>query len=426
MTPLPRDLVRWGSASINDVRSDPIIAAMLVTLRVPISDARRFSADPAIADSVVLPAWAEGDFLRGVGKIIRRPGGVVEPWSFEAAFANGMHLLTVAPESIVTFSRGHRMKVEAVRKRAWQALNGSTALLDVDLAFQIRPLPPAGGRMPYWAYECSGTSLATSVAALAGISTRVRGEENKTHRLLTAGPPLADRYAAATSPAAGSGNLVGAGRITAVVEAAGVTVDTDIAEIHQTLALGRITLTSLDVAVPGGGSVRCHILHSSSRSTGDRKRIRELRIHILRLNSIFELMRFLTGPAVTGASAGIADTPGSAAFDRLQQTMLECVRTVRTDSKPGGADPQLLLDTALFARRLVDLELQNMLTRMLASARPRVRREVEAVLESERAKEPAEATYVVNVSGGVVGTIGDNGTTHITGLLGAERAPTDG
>ncbi|MEI3848057.1 MULTISPECIES: hypothetical protein [unclassified Microbacterium] len=393
---------------------------MLVTLRVPISDARRFSADPAIADGVVLPAWAEGEFLRGVGKITRRAGGVVEPWAFESAFANGARMLTIAPESLAGFSTDERMKVEAVRKRAWQALNGSTALLDVDVAFQIRPFSSEGTPRSYWSYEYAGSALAKGVGALAGMTTRVRGQTGANGRVITVGSELADRYAAATSRAEASRTLVGSGRIAAVVEAAGVAVDPDFRTVHETLALGRITLTSLDVAVPGGGSVRCHILHSASRTTGDRKRIRELRIHLLRLHSVFELMRFLTGPIVTGNSAGIADSPGSVAFDRLQQTMLECARIVRTVSAPGGADAESLLDTALFARRLVDIDLQNMLTRMLAEARPRVRREVEMVLDAERARKQSESKYVVNVTGGVVGTIGDNGTANMTGLLGAE------
>ena len=383
---------------------------MLVTLRVPLIDARRFSADAAVADSVVLPAWAEGGFLRGVGRITRRPGGIVEPWPFEAAFADGVRMLTVPPDEVLRFSRNQGMRVEAVRKRAWQALNGSTALLDLDLAFQIRPAPAEGAPISYWAYACAGRALADSIGALASTCVRIRGE-NVSRRLIASGPKLADRYAAMTSSAAGSRSLVGAGRITAVVEAAGVTVDGELTQVHQTMTLGRITLTSLDVSVPGGGVVRCHLLHTASRSTADRKRIRELRIHILRLHSIFELMRFLTGPTVSAAA--IADTPGSPAFDRLQLTILECVRIVRTDKKPGGADSGDLLDTSLFARRLVDVDLQTMLSRMLAAARPKVRSEVEAVLAAERARESAEAKYVINVHGGVVGVIGDQGTAHV-------------
>lgn len=387
------------------------LSAMLVTLRVPLSDARRFSADPAVADSVVLPAWAEGAFLRGVGRISQRPGGIVEPWPFEASFADGVRMLTVPPDEVLRFSHNQGMRVEAVRKRAWQALNGSTALLDLDLAFQIRPAPIEDAPTSYWAYACAGRALADGVGALASTCVRIRGE-NVTRRLITSGPKLADRYAAMTSSAAGgSRSLVGAGRIAAVVEAAGVTVDGDLTQVHQTLKLGRITLTSLDVSVPGGGDVRCHLLHTASRSTADRKRIRELRIHILRLHSIFELMRFLTGPTISAAA--IADTPGSPAFDRLQKTILECVRIVRTDKKPGGADAGDLLDTSLFARRLVDVNLQTMLSRMLAAARPRVRREVEAVLAAERAQEGAESKYKIEVYGGVVGTIGDQGTAHV-------------
>jgi len=388
----------------------PRLPAMLVTLRVPLIDARRFSADAVVAGSVVLPAWAEGGFLRGVGRITQRPGGIVEPWPFEAAFADGVRMVTVPPDEVLRFSRDQGMRVEAVRKRAWQALNGSTALLDLDLAFQIRPSHAENSASSYWAYTCAGPALADSVGALANSRVRIRGE-NETRRLIASGPKLADRYAAMTSSATVSRSLVGAGRITAVVEAAGVTVDGELTQVHQTLTLGRITLASLDVSVPGGGVVRCHLLHTASRSTADRKRIRELRIHILRLHSIFELMRFLTGPNVSAAA--IADTPTSPAFDRLQQTILECVRIVRTDKKPGGADSGDLLDTSLFARRLVDVDLQTMVSRMLVAARPKVRRGVEAVLAAERARESAEAKYIVNVNGGVVGVIGDQGTAHV-------------
>lgn len=366
---------------------------MLVTLRVPISDARGFSADPAIAESVVLPrGWAEGDFVRGVGRITRRPSGIVEPWSFESAFANGRHLLTVPPESVMMFARERRAVVEAVRKRAWQALEGSSALLDLDVAFQIRPLAARDGETAHWNHERAGSDVSLDVGLLAGLPVRIRPDQpGTTRRLITTGSQLAARYATATSSAPGSGRLVGAGRIAAVVEAAGVTVADDFAD-HQTAGLGRIRLTSLDVPVTGGGLIRCHVLSSASTSTGDRKRIRELRIHILRLHSIFELMRFLTSQAVAGASAGIADAQGTPAYDRLQQTLLACARTVRTEARPGRADGELLLDTAFFARRLVDTDLRNMLTKVLTAARPKVRAEVEELLENERVRNAATAT----------------------------------
>ena len=363
---------------------------MLVTLRVPISDARGFSADSAIAESVVLPrGWVDGDFVRGVGRITRRPSGIVEPWSFEAAFANGKKLLTVPPDSVASFAHERRAVIEAVRKRAWQALEGSSALLDLDVAFQISPLTPQGVGANYWSYERTGSDVAGDVGFLAGLPVRIRARPDQpgaTRRLITVGSQLAERYATATSTAPDSGRLVGAGRISAVVEAAGVTIADDFKDHHQAVELGRIRLTSLDLPVVGGGLVRCHILSSSSTSTGDRKRIRELRIHILRLHSIFELMRFLTSQAVSGASAGIAEKQGTQAYDRLQQTLLACARTVRTDMRPGRADADVLLDTAFFARRLVDADLRSMLTRVLTAARPRVRAEVEALLENESAR----------------------------------------
>ncbi len=331
--------------------------------------------------------------MRGVGRITRRPSGIVEPWSFEAAFANGRHLLAVPPESLVAFARDRRTVVEAVRKRAWQALDGSSALLDLDVAFQIRPLAAAGSGMTSWDYKRAGSELSDDVGNLAGLPVRVRSDQvGTTRRLITSGSQLAERYATATSAAPGSRRLVGPGRIASVVEAAGVDVADDFRGGHETAMLGRIRLSSLDVPVVGGGVVRCHVLSSSSTSTGDRKRIRELRIHLLRLHSIFELMRFLTSQAVTGASAGIAEEPGTPAYDRLQQTLLACARTVRTGAAPGRADPEVLLDTAFFARQLVDADLQTMLTRVLASARPKVRAEVEELFESERKRSAATDT----------------------------------
>jgi hypothetical protein len=407
---------------------------MLATYRVPVSDARGLAADHELASSVVLPAaWAQGDFVRGVGEVTRRLGGAVEPWAFESAYADARRMLSVSSEAVRRFNLGaggHR--IQSIRKRAWMALPASRALIDFDIALQLTSSGATGvhGRQED---ATSLAGLADVIALGASLPVHLRSDPPAvTRSLLTLGKPLAAHFAQRTSAVSDGARLVSAGRITAVVEAPGINIHTDGAIRSEQLEGGRIRLASTNVAVPGGGSLRCHVLWSTTRSKGDRKRIRELRIHILRLHSIFELMRFLCSHIVIES---MADVVGSIGFDQLQQTLLSCVRVVRTRQSPGDTGAGRVLDTAFFSKSFVDRDLELMLARALGAMRPKVRNEVEEFLASERRRaaydliasrqrERLEAETIIMVqgdynqgnkyvvSGTVVGPVGDNATVQ--------------
>jgi hypothetical protein len=400
--------------------------------------------DESIAASVVLPAaWAEGDFVRGIGQITRRLGGAVEPWSYEQAYADARRTLIFPPEAVRQFDLSHEEhRIQSIRKRVWMALPDSRALVDFDVALQLTPGGPFQNRRQSSAVALAG--LTGTIGAGASLPVRLRSDElHVTRSLVTVGKPLAAHFAKETSAIRDGASMVGSGKITAVVEAPGVRVETDEDIRSEQLEGGRIHLASTNVAIQGGGSLRCHVLWSAGRSKGDRKRIRELRIHILRLHSIFELMRFLCSHAVVNS---LSETRGTQAFDHLQRTLLSCVRIVRTQASPGDTAAGRVLDTAFFSENFVDRNLELMLARMLDAMRPRVRLEVEEFLESERqraadnlaASELRErlgtggiivvqenyndksSKYSLGGSGNVFGAVGDNASVHgnVTGGAG--------
>lgn len=354
---------------------------MLATYRVPLLDARGFVADAAVAQSVVLPgAWADGDFVRGMGSITRRPGGAVEPWAHEAAFADLRRSLTLSPDDVQTFNRNAGdLRIGTVRKRGWLALPASPALFDVDLGVQLHPTGSGGLTYPR-GRSIDFEEVAHAVVAAAAIPVRVRDTEARDAvPLLNLGSSLASRYARHTSHLRDGDPLVRSGRTTVVVEAPGLSLEGAGAPSFERLAGTRIHLSSFDRSVPGGGRIRVHVLWDDHGSKGDRKRIRELRIHILRLHSIYELMRSM---ASLPSSLTLAEKRGDAGFDALQAALLACVRVVR--HKPDRALGRSVLETAFSSRNFVDRDLDLMWDRALGQMRPRVRREVQEFLDAER------------------------------------------
>ncbi|WP_417367634.1 hypothetical protein [Glutamicibacter arilaitensis] len=276
--------------------------------------------------------------------------------------------------------------MQSIRKRAWLAVPNSTALLDIDLGLQIDPRGSSG--IPY----PRGTSvdideIVNMVRSIASLPVRLRSDEaDMLHPLIKAGKPLAAHYASRTSSACDSNNLVKPGEMTAVIEAPGL-----IPRIPQSMPAVRlwgsdVQLLSLPVHVPGGGRMTVHVLWDELGSKGNRKRIREMRIHILRLHSIFELMRSLASPAMLRSPHPLSETCGELGFDSLQRTLLECVRIVNSRKPIGNESPSAVLDAAFFSRNFADRNLKLMLERMLGAMRPRVQREVEDFIAKENGR----------------------------------------
>lgn len=417
-----------------------------MTFRLPIADARGFSSNPDVAQSVRLPvAWDQGQFVRGFGEITRRPAGTVGPWSHEAAFADLARTLLFDNAPIEAFNRKFPdLSVLKIRKRAWMALPDSSALIDVDVALQVAPQGARRRNYPRRG-QFSMVEISHAVAQAAALPVRVRsaGRSVDPVRLLMAGSPLASRFAFHTSASESStAGIVRAGRTTVVLEAPGqIPCDANNFRSEQ-LSVSGINLVSFDVRVDGGGDVRCHVLWDQSGSKGNRKKIRELRIHILRLHSIHELMRHLASSVVTSSKAEISDAEGTPGFDALQQTLLSCVRTVLSRERPGGARPEAILDTAFFAQNFNERNLTNLLDRTISAMRPKVRNAIVAFHESEeqRQRDNAEAdlqrqlqqkpTVIVErlefvtkyVVSGNIGAVGDNAQARNNVIGGA---PTD-
>lgn len=366
-----------------------------MTFRSPITDARRFSSEPSVAASVVLPlAWTDKGFVRGLGKITRRPAGAVEPWSHESAFADLARTILFEGAPLELFNREFSdFTIHKIRKRAWMALPDTTALLDVDVALQMGPR--ANRRISFpGAGDFSLTEMARAIGKAAALPVRVRSDDASTPpvRLLVAGPRLATRYALHTSVVASSADqLVNAGQITVVVEAPGLTPNDAGNLKSEQLSVGGINLVSFDVTPDGGGAMRCHVIWDASGSKGNRKRIRELRIHILRLHSIYELMQRLASRTVASPTAHISDAVGTPGFDALQRTLLSCVRTVQSKQRPGGADAKAILDTAFFARNFSNRNLDVLLDRTISAMRPKVRNEIVAFRADEERRKAENA-----------------------------------
>ncbi|WAJ34386.1 hypothetical protein OUO20_05475 [Arthrobacter sp. FX8] len=302
--------------------------------------------------------------------------------------------MTFPPSNVHALNRLNvENRVHSIRKRAWRGLEKSNALLDVDIALQINPSGVYDVVYPRNKPVEIG-ELVQLVSAGAALPVRLRSEENPLIRL---GKPLAQHYARQTSIERASDGLVGSGWVTAVVEAPGL--DCTIPEWMRGEKVERthIQLASHDTSVPGGGNLRIHVLWGGRRTTGDRTLIRALRIHILRLHSIYELLRFLASGASTRSGFPYSAVPGEKGFDNLQNTLLECARIVNKPDAIGGLPLPDVLNTAFFSRQFADRDLPQMFGQTLNAMRPKVIKAVNTLIEKEaRRFENNVATFVTD------------------------------
>lgn len=354
---------------------------MLATYRVPLLDARRFVSDTAVFKAVKLPVpWDGRSFIRGMGKIESRATPAADPWSYESTFANLKRTLTFPPSAVQALNRQtEHNHVHSIRKRAWRGLDRSTALLDVDFGMQINPFGSHGITYPRKTQFDLG-ELVNLVATGAALPVRLRSRE---HTLYTLGKPLAEHYAHQTSEDRAGDGLVRAGFITAVVEAPGLTGNIPEWMRTERVTGSHIQLASHDTEVSGGGRLRVHVLWGDRGTTGDRALIRQLRIHIMRLHSIYELLRFLASPAALHANLPFSETPDEKSFDHLQRTLYECMRIVERPDAIGGAPLSAVLNAAFFSRQFANRDLPSMLGQTLDNMRPKVVKKVKRFIKNE-------------------------------------------
>lgn len=323
--------------------------------------------------------------MRGMGRVTRRSNKVVEPWSYESAFADLRRTITFPPEALQAFGRNHSQgKVRSIRKRAWMALPNSNALLDIDIGLQIDLKGMHGIDYPR-ATGFDWDAMVDMIAGGAALHVRVRSHEaSQPLTLLKSGKSLASRYASQTSPHRAGDSLVKSGIMAVVVEAPGLTSAFPNSENARMLCDGRIQLRTLDADVPGGGKMKIHFLSDENGTKGDRKRIRELRVHILRLHSIFELMRMLASSSLDTSQLPFEENEGTPGFNRLQRTLLESMRVVERGIGTNYSLPSPLLDSAFFLNDFAGTNLDGTLGRLLTKMRPKVRNSVEAAFAHDR------------------------------------------
>lgn len=388
---------------------------MLLTLRVPIADLRGLAHDETVARSVVLPgAWATGSFVRGFGPITARPKPPAEPWLYEEAYADLGRTLTFEQRDLEAMSdMSPEYSVQKIRKRAWMALPCSTAMIDVDVALQLGPRHGSADRRRETG-TFSVSDLKRVVQAAASLSVRVGPvSAGSSATLLRAGKALAERYDSHTSTGPSAHRLVRAGRSVAVLEAPGLKPENVTGRADR---FG-VSMTSFTLPITGGGQLRTHVIWDADGTAENRKRIREARIHILRLQSVREFLRFL---ATSSRDENVlARDPSDGGYEALQRALLSCVRIADRNAKVGHVDPAAILNATFPHERIFDDDLEILLKRTLGNMRPKVPAEAQAFISGERKRvfEPdAVATTresIVNnyeVKANYVGVIGDNST----------------
>lgn len=389
---------------------------MLLTIRSPIADLRGFANQDRLSRSVVLPgSWATGTFVRGLGPVTARHTSPVEPWAYEGAYADLSRAVAFSGDSVAAFDRefpAHH--IQRARKRAWMALHDSTALLDVDIALQLAA--SAEGRKHTYSRGLFSVQLLTqAVAMAASLEVRVETDEHsKMFRLLEVGKPLARRYDVQTSSTRTASSSTRAGRALAVLEAPGLAPD-DLSEASVTgVDRAGVQLTSFTANVRGGGQLRTHLLWAPTPSAIQRRRIREIRIHLLRLHSTREFLRCLaTSSNWADPLAGKRSKDG---FQALQRTLLSCVRLAEGESRAGHHQPASVLEAAFPGERLFDDDLMVLLNRTLDAMRPKVRTEIDAYRQREQerldvvaagGREKGTTVNTFNIKAKTIGLVGD-------------------
>jgi hypothetical protein len=156
------------------------------------------------------------------------------------------------------------------------------------------------------------------------------------------------------------------------------------------------------------------VIFSRDGSSTARRRVRELRVHVLRLHSIDQFLTGLTKEvwAGTRARSSFATTPSSA-YDRLQRAIVSVLGTLRSARIAGIGPAPNLLSAAFLAHELIeDNGLQLLEQRLLAAARPDVLRKLRDLASTEADRRRLDE--VLNVGRDPVGVLTINGGVHVS------------
>ena len=367
---------------------------MLAVLRMPVLDFRPFAAYEELYPGIRLPGtWSDGEFVRGVGAIQRRPARSVSDWPSERTYADFRNAVRFPTRSIEHMNnRLQAVRVQSIYRRLWHALPEVDCLFDYDfsVSFGYRkrdasfyPQLPRGSL--YGLLEAP--VLLSALPIMVG--SQGRGPKSPLRSsLLRSGHILAEHFGRSTAMPMVRNlgrSFVKAGRPVLTVEAPGLTPVLDMNRRTDRYQIDDLKLFSCLLPIKHGRPLRCYWITSDDASPAARRRVRELRIHVLRLHSIDQFLTGLTSTVQqsTRSRTTFAVTP-SAAYDRLQLAIVSVLRTLRSVRVAGiGPTPNLLSAAFLAHEFIEDYALQVLERRLLAAARPAVLRGLRSLVDDE-------------------------------------------
>lgn len=365
---------------------------MLTVFRIPLLDFRPFAADEDIYRGVRLPgSWTDGEFVRGTGVIRRRPRHSVSDWPGERTYADFKNSVRLPAHSVEDLNnRLKSVRIARIHRRLWYALPETHCLFDYDFA------------VPFWTranHIRDYRRVESSLLSLAGISVALsqslvtvgpcsETEEPPRTTLAKVSDRLAKHFAVATATSAirdSSPGLVEAGRPVITIEGTGIAPTLDLGSEIDRYKIEDVEVLGFMLPISGAKPIQCYCVSSSDKSSASLRKVRELRIHLLRLHSIHELLVCLINRASSNEwrSFRLA-TERSPAYDRLQQAITETCRILRRAEHPNiGSTPNLLSAAFLAHEFITDFSLRTLERRLLASVRPAVLKKLRELADQE-------------------------------------------
>lgn len=380
---------------------------MLATFRARAVDLRQFAADPAVAGSVRLPkTWTEGEFVRGFGRVQRRPQRSVPSQPVERAFVDFSRNLSFAPGADAEVSRVIRpFRAKGFHRRMWLGLDTPACLFDFDVSMPFDAPPP--GR---WHRRAKGPTdvplswLVSAANAFLDLPVTVGGvgrtwEFRPQDRLERAPHHLVEHFARSTTARGTEPQLVYAAGSVLAIQAVGVRPVLDIASQVDRYVVDRVEILSFRRKTAGRWGMRFYVLSTLDDSPSAIAALRELRIHILRLDSIAALLARLTN-LVWGhptARSPLAQDPDLLAFQHLRTAILNCVRVVSTARLESVGSVTSLLSGAFRAHEfLSDGSLEVLQQRLLFAADPELLGTLQDFFEEEQERRRVDALLQVS------------------------------
>jgi hypothetical protein len=377
---------------------------MLAVFRIPLMDFRPFAVDEEIYHGVRLPgSWSDGQFVRGTGIIRRRPRRSVIDWPAERTYADFRNSVRLQSQSVENLnSRLESIQIDCIHRRLWYALPEIYCLFDYDFVapFRIRANSITYDQRQSKPSLLSLTRVPTALSeSLVSVGPWSRGEDPPRTTIGKVSNRLAKHFAVATATSATrdiSARFVEAGRPVMTIEGTGTVPTLDLAQRIERYKIEDVEVLGFSLPISGARHAQCYCIFSRDSSRASSRKTRELRIHLLRLHSIHEFLARLTNRAVINARGpwGLA-TERSAAYDRLQQAIIEIYHTLRrAELAEIGSTPNLLSAAFLAHEFITNYSLQVLERRLLSSVRPAVLRKLRQLADEER--ERAQLDKILN------------------------------